>query len=154
MSKTDSQGQEAHVDLPTESNCPECGGSPDDESLRLSKLSDMGYVHQDVHYTCEECSCQWACGVPIDGPEEEPDIPGKKGSLWCESCDETWMLPHRTKYLDSETVRLDMKCPRPECNFFRRVIRKTGPQGYALIGYPQIVGKIDGAQPFGYPAEE
>lgn len=146
---------EAHIELPTESKCPACGSDPDEESTRLSHLSDMGYLHQDVRFSCSECEATWSCGVPVDGSDEEPDFPGRGGSLWCDSCNDSWMLIHRVRpNSDGGQVLLDLKCPREECNYFTRARRVTGSEGFALVGYPQITGKIDGSTPFGYPAEE
>lgn len=149
------EAKAAHVDMPTESRCPECGGEPDDESSRRYQLSSMGYLHQDVRFVCSECEFEWSCGVPVDKSEDEQDFPGRNGSLWCDSCDQAWMLVHRVMpHSIGAGVRLDLKCPREECNYFTRARRETGPNGYALIGYPAITGKIDGSTPFGYPKED
>lgn len=145
----------AHVELPSESKCPSCGSEPDDESSRRYQLSMMGYLHQDVRFSCSGCDCEWSCGVPIDGSEAEPEFPGREGDLWCDSCDSAWMLIHRVRpNTNGDKMNLDLKCPNPECHYFTRAKRETGPNSYALIGYPQITGDLDGCDPFGYPRRE
>lgn len=147
------EAEAAHVDMPTESKCPECGGEPDDESSRRYQLSAMGYLHQDVRFVCSDCEFKWSCGVPVDGSDEEPDFPGRNGSLWCDSCDSAWMLVHRVAP-KSANVELHLKCPNPNCHYFTRVRRKTGPNNHALVGYPQLTGNLEDCTAFGYPSED
>jgi len=134
---------------PTDSHCPDCGEEPTDESITKRNLSELGYTHEDVHLECRACATEWTCGIPIG----EFDRPELAAELRCDSCDSEWGLVHRVAPHGS-WVRLHLKCPGQDCVNFWRVKRTTGPEGRALVGYPQITGQTEGCEPYGYPADE
>lgn len=130
--------------LPEDSNCPACGSSPTDESIVEHRLAATGYLHDDIRLECSECGERWTCGVPIG---EEPEF---GDDLWCDSCDNSIMLVHRVRFLShGERVELQLKCPRESCRYYDEVEREAD-DGVALVGYPQLIGSMDGAEPFGY----
>lgn len=128
--------------VPDESRCPKCGGEPLADEV-VHNLSAIGYQHDDIQQVCEDCGHQWANGRPIG----EFDRPELAADLWCDSCDDGWMLVHRVARKSTHTV-LHLKCP--ECYHFDRARRTPDDSGVALVGYPQITGATDGCQPYGY----
>lgn len=136
---------------PSEVSCPECGAAPTDESVRDHKLSDMGYLHDDVLWECQECEHSWASGVPVGSSDEWAD------DLWCDSCDDSWMLVHRVQPRGTDTITLHLKCPNEECYYFTKTQRDLDDASRALVGYPQITGETEGAEPYGWthlPSEQ
>lgn len=133
---------------PSDSRCPACGAEPTDESVTEHKLSDLGYLHDDVFLECaaDDCDETWVCGVPVGSSDEFAD------DLWCESCDDEWMLVHRV-LPQREGVTLHLKCPSDTCNYFTTTTRDTDDSGRALVGYPIITGETEGAKPYGWSDE-
>lgn len=134
-------------EIPSESNCPSCGSEPTDDSIVERRLSDMGYLHEDIALECSECKESWWLGVPRGDYEDGED-------LWCESCEDTWMLVHRVDPIagGDDEIELHLKCPNPECHHFKRVLRE-GDGRRVLVGYPMITGSTEEAKPYGYPKE-
>lgn len=106
------------VEVPSASKCPYCGGEPDYQSSASHHLSALDYLHDDVMLKCEDCRRKWACGVPIGGPPAE-----SFADLWCDSCDNGFMLVHRVEVsgvdIDEDdnrvgAVGLHLKCPNHE----------------------------------------
>lgn len=131
--------------FPSESKCPECGGEPTAESKASHLLSVNGYLHDDRHVKCEDCGNDWQVGIPVgDGP--------KNDKLWCDSCDDEWMLIHRFDLDRSEDipyVKLHLKCPN--CYYFKRTDKHMlDSDGIALTAYPPITGDVGGADEFGW----
>lgn len=132
---------------PSESLCPRCGGEPGYSPQH--RLSNLGYLHDDVHFTCSECKLDWTCGVPIG------EYRGKwADELFCDSCEEEYGLVHRVGVDDNRNhIRLHMKCPNPDCYNFWKVKRETDENGLALTGYSVTTGSMEGAEPHGYVDE-
>lgn len=130
--------------VPSDVSCPYCGGDPEYEPEHV--LSASGYTHDDIHYTCEECSEGWTSGVPIgehDGELAE--------DLFCQSCQKRYGLVHRIQPVSDTQVRVHMKCPNDECYNFWQFKRKCD-DGVILMGYPQITGNTDDAsRPYAHP---
>lgn len=123
------------------SNCPECGEDPTGDSIREVRLSDIGYKHRDVFLECDVCDNQWTHGVPI-GEDGEDD-------LQCDSCESEYMRVHRIRVSrNADNVDLHLKCPN--CYYFNRVSRGTDEEGVALVGYSDITGDREDAEPYGY----
>ena len=135
---------------PSETRCPDCGAPPTEESKRDKQLSSLGYLHQDVRLACSNVDCgrEWSVGQPI-GEFDRPDL---AADLACDSCEETSMLVHRIRVGAGVGggLKLDLKCPNPECHYFDQIVRDTDENGVALVGYPQITGRTDGADPYGW----
>jgi uncharacterized Zn finger protein len=131
-------------DVPDDGSCPECGAEIDDEQVVEHRLSTMGYLHDDVAMECDECGATWPYGVPVGDHEPEHD-------LRCPSCGHDYMRVHRVAPRwedDVRVVMLHLKCP--ECYYFEKQQREVGPHGKSLVGYPDITGSTDGAEPEGY----
>lgn len=144
--------------------CPECGGQPaqDLDELRVQhNLSAMGYLHDDQMLECGDCENAWTHGVPI----------GTYGAddLECDSCrhdpnldEPQYYRVHRVVPSRQATpgsagrITLHLKCPR--CYLFKKVERQMDNRGVALVGFPEITGSMDGADPYGWaeapPAQE
>lgn len=140
-----------HQPLPSETRCPECGAKPTEESVTRRKLSTLGYKHEDIFLECaaEGCETDWICGVPIGDFDREEQA----DDLWCDACDETWMLVHRVRLM-TEQIELHLKCPNEECNTFGRALRDLDQdRRIALVGYPQITGDTQGCDPYGWVAD-
>ena len=130
--------------IPEDTSCPECGDDPTDDSLVEHKLSNMGYLHDDIQLSCDN-GHTWSCGVPI-GEFDGGD------SLICDSCDESWMYVHRVQLSSGdEKILLHLKCPN--CKYFEEVEREPDGDGVALVGYPPITGDTVYADSFGYETE-
>ena len=77
----------------------------------------------------------------------------------CPEC-ETWVPAdgvRLSKDHDFHCPFCDHSLPRdaiPYCHLFRIIERDVGPNGRALLGYPMMTGRTEGAQAFGYPEEE
>lgn len=131
----------------SESMCPECGEPPDEVQ---SRLSNLGYLHDDQTNECKN-GHKWTNGIPI-GKFDRPDL---AEDLWCDSCNDSWVLIHRvrigpTSFPDADIV-LDTKCPNDDCNTFDQIPREVDEKhSVALVGYPQITGKTEGCDPYGY----
>lgn len=127
--------------IPEDSKCPQCGGEPTDESEINHHLSQLGYVHDDIEMKCSECGYGWYCGVPIGEYEGE-----LAEELFCDSCESRYMLVHRVLPRPGSSppfrYRLHLKCPNGDCNYFKKVDRKTDNHGIGLVGYPQITGEM------------
>lgn len=130
--------------LPADSRCPNCGATPTDGSIREHRLSTLGYAHDDIMLECSSCQNRWTHGVPVG----EFDRPEMADDLRCGSCG-NWMLVHRVW---TGGVRIELKCPN--CANFDRINRQSDANGCVLLGYPQITGRTDGCEPFGYPDRE
>lgn len=137
--------------LPEDSHCPECGAEPTTESIIEHRLSDHGYLHDDVKLKCrgDECGTEWAHGVPI-GDFDRPEM---ADDLFCSSCSDAWMFVHRVAPKSANVV-LHLKCPN--CYNFDKVRRSkdTRNGNVVLVGYPQITGETSGCDPFGYHHED
>lgn len=127
--------------IPAETRCPDCGGPPMPDRVNHI-LSATGYRHDDQVHICEDCGKEWTCGVPIDAPEDDSD-------LWCDSCDDSYMLVHR--FRPGALSELHLKCPN--CYYFTKVEREPDSTGLVLTDYPHITGDKDGCTPSGYTTE-
>jgi len=131
--------------------CPDCGAELDtstEDLLVEHRLSAMGYLHDDQVLTCPECGSQSTHGVPVGEFEGGLD-------LECRSCrhDPSLEQPqfyrvHRVVWQQGDQARLHLKCPR--CFHFRSVERERDNRGVALVGYPDITGSTEGADPYGW----
>ena len=134
---------------PAESRCPDCGAPPTEASRREKTLSDLGYLHQDVRFTCSnmECGREWSCGQPIG----EFDRPVLAADLECDSCGDR-MLVHRVRMrgVAGADITLDLKCQNPRCHYFAQAGRDLDENGVALVGHPAITGQTEGADPYGW----
>lgn len=129
--------------IPSETNCPNCGSSPTHESIVAHRLEATGYQHDDIRLECGDCGSRWTCGVPIGKELEYGD------DLWCDACDDSVMFVHRVRIRSGgDEVSVHMKCPN--CYYFDTVLRETDDGGVALMGYPDITGSFEGADPYGY----
>lgn len=129
---------------PSGVTCPLCGGDP---AGARHNLAAIGYLHDDITLSCEECGHSWVHGVPIG--EYEGD---RADELFCAHCEERYGLVHRVEVGDGQ-VTLHVKCPA--CRAFWLVPREPDDAGVALTGYPQTTGAVtDGTEPYGYPAPE
>lgn len=135
----------------SESMCPECGEPPLPDAA-MHRLSDLGYLHDDIGYRCEN-GHQWQCGVPVG----EFDRPEMAEDLRCDSCGDADMLVHRvvigTTSIPGD-ITLHLKCPNPDCHYFDRIGRDTDKDGRALVGYSQITGATKDARPYGYVRDD
>ena len=141
----------AEQPTPETARCPKCGGEPNDAVTH--RLSNLGYSHDDQDLTCVDCGHQWTAGVPI-GEFDRDDM---AADLWCESCDDEWMLVHRVEFAPSGMPRapetaLHLKCPN--CYNWERVAREADGEHIALVGYPQITGTTENSTPYGYRSSE
>lgn len=142
--------------IPSDAACPKCGGEPMSEEV-LHRLSNLGYLHDDIGLKCSERDCghEWTAGVPI-GEFDRDDM---AADLWCDSCDKEWMLVHRVEFAPSglpgnPPTALHLKCPNPDCYNWDRVGREADDEHIALVGYPQITGATKDADPYGYRADQ
>lgn len=136
---------------PAETRCPECGAPPTEESKRDRHLSNLGYLHQDVRLRCsaDDCDGLWVAGMPI-GEFDRPDL---AEDLRCDACESDLpMLVHRVRMrgVGGHDIGIDLKCPNPECYRFEQVGRDLDKEGVALVGYPEITGQTEGADPYGW----
>lgn len=133
--------------FPEDAACPECGGEPTPESKRKHHLQSLGYLADDGHPECRECGAMWRIGRPIGEFEGGDD-------LWCESCDSRYMRVHFIKLMERggsiRHYKLNLKCPNPECVHYDTVRRESDASGRALVGYPDITGTTEGADPVGW----
>lgn len=139
--------------IPEDTTCPYCGADPTEETQAEHKLSNIGYLHDDIVLECSNDACgeEWTCGVPIGSPEDDTE-----SDLWCDSCEKRFGRIHRVAPTEADRgkIRLHVKCPNPECRYFWRVKREYGPQQVALVGYPDITGQTDGdVAAYGYPED-
>lgn len=130
-----------------DSMCPECGEPSVDKVEH--RLSALGYLHDDQVNECPN-GHSWANGVPVG----EFDRPEMAEELLCDSCGEGHMLVHRVRTGVTSIptdITLDLKCPNPNCHYFKQIGRDLDEaNNCALVGYPQITGKTEGADPYGY----
>lgn len=137
--------------IPEQSRCPDCGGPPRQDDV-LHRLSALGYTHDDIGLVCVDCAQRWTCGVPIG----EFDRPELAGDLRCDSCEVSTMLVHRVEKGPNGVpgdIGLHLKCPNPDCRYFTIVGRESDADGRALVGYAELTGATEDAEPYGYPAE-
>lgn len=131
---------------PENAHCPQCGSPATDESIRDHRLSDLGYMHDDISFQCTECDNSWVHGVPIGSDES-----GYGDDLWCQSCDAEYYRVHRVT-VQKSSVRLDLKCPR--CFHFTTTNRDRDEHNRALVGFPDITGDRTGAAPYGWTDDD
>lgn len=143
----DAEGKLAEQPVPSTAACPSCGGEPEYDPMHV--LSASGYIHDDIHLTCEDCAHEWTAGVPIGETEGE-----LAAELFCGSCAERYMLPHRIEPVQNGRGLYDLHLKCPSCYYFTTVRRESDEQGVMLYGYPQITGDIGAAeQAYGYPED-
>lgn len=133
--------------VPSDSSCPYCGSAPTDESQVEHRLSNIGYLHDDIQLRCSECDQSWICGVPIGEYDGE-----RADELFCDSCETRYMRVHRVELHregDDEVV-IHLKCPNQDCLHFDKIVRQPGERGVVLMGYPDITGEVEGAEAYGY----
>lgn len=131
--------------IPDDACCPECGGGPIDGASH--NLSAIGYVHDDILLTCEDCSNQWLCGVPIGDSDYGED-------LRC-SCGEVG-YPHKInlnnllgqlgfdyREVDWNDLELEINCKCENCNHFYEITRDPDENGTVLVGHPDLTGSMD-----------
>ncbi len=139
-------GEELVEQQPSErSKCPECGGDPCEIG---HTLSDLGYLHDDQRMMCEDCGNQWTCGVPIG----ETSLDERAEELFCDSCDDAFMLVHRAVRTRHGNITFHLKCPN--CYYFEQLTRVPDEKGRVLLGYPQITGETEGCPVYGYDESE
>lgn len=124
-----------------EATCPECGGEPEYDPIH--NLSAVGYTHDDVQYTCEDCENTWVHGVPIGDHDTE-----LAENLFCDACEQRYAYVHRVEFADDEhgvrALRLHLKCPN--CYHFWKWERDVeSGQRTVLIGHPATTGSIEDA---------
>lgn len=158
------------VDPPENSYCPECGAPPTADSVVSHRLSNLGYLHDDVKFKCAN-GHSWVTGVPIGKSSLNIDLDcpscnrERSGWLWrarswlinkLGGITENRLLIHRVRYdtdkRDKPVYELHLKCPN--CYFFETQLRQGDEGDTLLIGYPEITGETEGAQAYGYPEEE
>lgn len=62
--------------------CPDCGEQLPLEAAQADSLAHLGYLHTDVHVSCEACGRRVSFGVPVDRKtDQEPrcDVCGGRG---------------------------------------------------------------------------
>lgn len=149
--------------------CPYCGSPASEESVVKHRLSNNGYLHDDITLVCERDDAhKWTHGVPIG--EHDLDFGDE---LACPVCTypsglgervKRWvvrrlgydpdpeLLVHRAQVQPDneygEVVSFHLKCPR--CYFFETTQRVPDESRTALVGYPAITGQTTGAQKYGY----
>lgn len=125
--------------------CPGCGGQPKHDPEHV--LSAVGYLHDDIVYTCSDCGFEWSHGVPIGDYDDEDRIE----DLTCDQCGRLGLV-HRFEPMDGrESCRIHMKCDDETCHYFWKFERKPDGEGVILLGYPQITGDTDNArESYGY----
>ena len=124
--------------------CPDCGAEVSDDSITRHRLSNVGYLHDDVEVTCSVCEHSWPHGEPVGGDIDDP----ADSELYCSACRGSLMRVHRVTLCGPDTVGLHLKCPA--CHFFDTTERELDPDNVALVGYPDITGSTDGADPYGW----
>lgn len=139
MSTTDNETREGLFDKENPPACPRCGAEGEwlDSNLRA-----LGYDHRDDRFQCEE-GHTWSLGKPrgeYDGGDD----------LKCGTCGQ-WGLVHFIALLGgAERFQLMLKCP--DCFHLWPVGREAGHngthEGRCHVGYPQVTGDMDPAEPF------
>lgn len=123
--------------------CPECGGDPLPDPTH--NLSAIGYLHDDIQYTCSSCDNRWVHGVPIG---EHKSAFAEK--LFCKGCRQRYGIVHRVnfEYTEDEEprrvskVNLSIKCPN--CNHYWVIPRGMKEhQVTVLVGNPSTTGSIE-----------
>lgn len=114
---------------PDATACPACGGPPADAPEH--RLSALGYLHDDICYTCDDCGEEWTHGVPIGTTDA--------GDLRCAQCDALGLV-HRIHFDDG---RFDVKCP--ECYYHWTPDRPDAPK--VNVEDPRTTGATDSARP-------
>lgn len=92
------------MSAPDEPDCPACGTTASDESIRNKRLESLGYLHEDVRYECPnpDCGHTWVHGVPEGSPDSDKWV--------CDSCGGDYM-PHFL-FIDLGTQQIEC---RPKC---------------------------------------
>lgn len=138
--------------IPKKAQCPECGGAVAEDKVEQN-LRAMGYLHSDMRLTCSECDHQWTAGVPI-GAFDRPEMADE---MQCDSCGSLmlvhWIDSGHSFHVAGDLV-LGLKCPDPDCRAFKTTGRDADEDGRVLTGYAQTAGQTEGAEPFGYPADD
>lgn len=118
--------------VPSETTCPFCGGEPEREVEH--QLKDLGYKHDDQQRSCSECGNEWQHGVPIGEQWDE-----RAEELFCNSCEDRFMLAHYVNPVPGKDVGVLLKCP--SCYLTTDIIRERDESGGFLLGYPQTTGE-------------
>lgn len=131
-----------------EVTCPFCGGEATEESVREHKLSNLGYLHDDIVMDCSECEETWTHGVPVGDNWSE-----LAEKLYCDACEDRFQRIHRVDVARApEEITLHLKCPA--CYYFKTVDRPVDKSNIVLMGYPDITGSFDDAEPWAYEEDE
>lgn len=143
-------------DIPDSAKCPNCGAEPTEESVVEHRLSNMGYLHDDIWLECKECGYddEWLLGVPIGEYDSGDD-------LVCDSCSTPYRI-HRIKIVlrslgdNPEDIRLRLMCKCPNCNYYPKPFptREVDKDGVSLMGHPDITGTTEDAEAYGWNPDE
>jgi len=178
--------------------CPKCGAQATDDCIVKHRMSNLGYLHDDMEMECSVCGNRWTCGVPIGtgGFDDlkctcQSNVENKAAWFrewldWTQKSVNTehfnsdqeamlremvdtfermanLLLMHRVSLgeLGSGKLIHHLKCPN--CYGFTTVVRDIQPrpegckiigQGISLVGYPEVTGSMEGADPYGWLKKE
>lgn len=124
--------------IPEQASCPDCNEKPTDESILRSKLSDLGYEHEDVFLECSN-NHKWTVGIPV-GVTKSKD--------WICPCCEGNLMPHFV-YAVNKSIFIRPKCqscyyvPDEKIEIDTKV---SGAQLRGLVGHHTVTGKRETAK--------
>jgi len=114
-------------------SCAKCGADISGLFERQDNLSDLGYLHEDVHVDCPECGHSHAFGVPVNRPTEEPPQ--------CPCC-QGRVYPYKVNRNGSPGLRnVHWKCE--DCFYFQTMGPTHRDGSISYLGVEHLRGEFD-----------
>lgn len=123
--------------VPSGIQCPECGDSMDDVLEPQHRLSQLGYLADDVTLNCA-CGASWLHGIPVGEGGED---------MTCPVCSEAAMRVHQ---IDDAGPYWNLHFKCPSCYHWRKEKRVPDDDGFLLVGDSDLTGAQEAATDRGY----
>jgi uncharacterized Zn finger protein len=121
--------------------CPECGHAPTDDSVVESRLSNLGYHHEDVTLECSNCGHTWQHGIPKGDVDDDTWV--------CPACGGDFVPHFVYVFPPKDEVRVRPKCQ--DCYYVpdKPIVMDVSNNGHSLrwfVGHHTVTGDKEDAK--------
>lgn len=122
--------------------CPACDAGPKEVLEAGRNLTELGYLAEDVTHQCSRCGHCFARGEPV-GDFDRADLVAE---TTCDACGGRGLV-YQLHDAPERDVSARLKC---EACHYVWVVDRDFENGGITFGYPSVMGRTDGANPWGY----